>query len=72
MFPDLLWSYVRDIWDDLERLKHTRVSCRAPRVITAADTAEDVERPKGKPRPPAGGLYIVPISKPGLVLIPVA
>ena len=50
-----LYSWWQDLWDRLDRKRTSRSSWQATGVTTATAMAEDVDQPKEKPRPPAGG-----------------
>ena len=55
-----LYSWWQDLWDRLDRKRTSKSSWQATGVTTATAMAEDVDRPKEKPRPPAGGKKIFP------------
>ncbi len=75
MFPDHYWYDAWDFWSWLQdlrdRLDHRRASksgWQTTGATNATAMAEDVDQPKEKPRPPAGGKISFQ-SKPELVPI---
>lgn len=66
-----LFSWWRDFRDRLDRKRASKSSWQTTEATTATAMAEDVDRPKEKPRPPSGG-QISLTDKPELVPILVA
>lgn len=50
-----LWSWLGEVFQDLYGHMHLNLGWHAREKSTAAATAVDADRPKEKPRPPAGG-----------------
>lgn len=66
-----LFGIFQDVVNDIESRKLSRNYYRMVRDTTGADTSEEAETPKGKPRPPAGG-KISKTHKPEIIPILVA